>query len=170
MASCQSRWAEYAGEQLAAGVGQWHAGHARHQPGQLLAASAGLFDCLAGNVQGVAIGGGQGLGNLAGVVALAAANIQPALGRVAGGQFGQALGQWRVMAAIEKAPAGFNHGQVVAWLAAVLVLHRQQVQVALAGAIETVIGRAGHAVIDGAQGRRAERTNQAHARSFTRVW
>ncbi len=162
--------AEHAGDQLATGVGQRQPGHARHQPGQLRRAAAGAFHCLAGDVQGIAFGAGQGFAEPGAVVALAATDIQPASRRAFGGQFGQAPGKRRVVAGAEELATGLDHGGVVARIKAFLVLHRQQVQVALAGAVEAVPGGAGDAVVDLAQGGGAERADQHQASSLTRVW
>jgi len=154
---------------LGAGVAGGSASHARAQPLQLRRTFAGALDRLAGDVQRMTFGIRQRLGELRGVVALAATDVQPALRRAFGGQLGQAPGQRCIVAAIEKAPAGLDHGLVVAGGAAVLVLHRQQVQIALARTIETVVGRAGDTVFDRAQRRLADRADQ-HASRFTRVW
>ncbi len=74
------------------------------------------------------------------------------------------------MAGVEEVATGFDHGLVVARVAAVLVLHRQQVEVALAGAVEAVAGGAGHAIVELRQGRLAERAGEHQASNRTRVW
>ncbi|MNH26743.1 hypothetical protein D3C79_868110 [compost metagenome] len=162
--------AEHAGDELAAGVGQRHAGHAGDHPGNLGRAAAGTLDRLTGDVQGVAVGGRQGLGDLRGVVTLATADVQPGTGLALGGQLGQAARHRRVVAGVEKIAAGFDHGLVVTGVAAVLVLHRQQVQVTLAGAVEAVAGRAHHTIIEPAQRRLAKRAGKHQASNRTRVW
>jgi hypothetical protein len=73
------------------------------------------------------------------------------------------------VAGVEEVAAGFDHGLVVAGVAAVLVLHRQQVQVTLAGTVEAVAGRAGHAVVE-PPGRLAEWAGEHQASNRTRVW
>ena len=70
---------------------------------------------------------------------------------------------------LEEAPPRLDHGLVVARVAAVLVLHRQQIEIALAGPIESVISRAGDAVVRRAELGVADRTGQ-HASRLTRVW
>ncbi len=161
--------AEDAGQQVAAGIDQRHAGHARHQPFELRCALAGALDRLAGDIQRIAIRPWQRLGELRGVVALAAADIQPASGRAFGGQPCQALGQRRIVAAVEKTPACLDHRLVVPGVAAVLVLYRQQIEVALARAVEAVVGRAGDAIVHRLQRCLAEGAGQ-HASRLTRVW
>ncbi|MNN49747.1 hypothetical protein D3C81_1642940 [compost metagenome] len=162
--------AEHAGDELAAGIGQWHAGHAGDHPGDRGITPASALDRLARDIQGVAVSRGQGLGQLRGVVAFAAADVQPGCGLALGGQFGQAPGHRGVVAGIEEVAAGFDHGLVVTWVTAVLVLHGQQVQVTLAGTVETVPGRAHHAIVEPRQGRLAERAGEHQASNRTRVW
>ena len=84
---------EHAGQQRTAGIGQRNAGHAGDQPGDVPAALAGLAHGIAGDVQAVGLTVRQRRSQLAGVVALAAADIQPLAWRMAGGQLRQALGQ-----------------------------------------------------------------------------
>ncbi|MNJ61321.1 hypothetical protein D3C77_571030 [compost metagenome] len=162
--------AEDTGQELATGIGQRHPGHARHQPGQRRVALAGTLDRFAGDVQGITVGLGQRLGDLRGVVTLAATDIQPARRGALGGQFSQTTGDRGIVTGIEKVAAGFDHGLVVARVAAVLVLHRQQVQVTLASTVETVAGRAGDTVVEGAQRGAAERAGEHQASNRVRVW
>ncbi|MNC49103.1 hypothetical protein D3C75_982580 [compost metagenome] len=74
------------------------------------------------------------------------------------------------MAGIEEIPACFDHGLIVARVTAVLVLHRQQVQVTLAGAVEAVAGRAHHTIVEPAQRRLAKGAGKHQASNRTRVW
>ncbi|MNP37386.1 hypothetical protein D3C76_1308310 [compost metagenome] len=74
------------------------------------------------------------------------------------------------MAGVEKVAACLDHGLVVTGVAAVLVLHRQQVQVTLAGAVEAVAGRAHHTIVEPAQRRLAKRAGKHQASNRTRVW
>ncbi|MNP13286.1 hypothetical protein D3C76_1055620 [compost metagenome] len=162
--------AEDAGEELTAARRQRYAGHAGDQPGEPGIAFARTLDRFPGNVQGVAVGHRQGVGDLRGVVTLATADVDPALWRVAGSQLRQALGHRRVMAGVEEVAAGFDHRLVIPRVAAVLVLHRQQVQVTLARAVETMPGGAGHAVVHRAQRFAADRTREHQASNLIRVW
>ncbi|MCY1408386.1 hypothetical protein D9M71_237060 [compost metagenome] len=161
--------AEDAGQKLAAGIGQGHPGHARHQPGHLGAALAGTLDRFAGNIQGITIGMGHRRGQLRGVIPFTAADIQPACRPAIGRELGQALGHRCVVAGVEEVAPGLHHGLVVAGVAAVLVLHRQQVQVTLASTVETVAGRAYNAIVDSGQGRCADRAGEHQASNLTRV-
>ena len=110
------------------------------------------------------------MGDLRGVIAFAATDVEPGAGLAFGGQFSQAPGDRRVVASIKEVAAGFDHRLVVAWIAAVLVLHRQQVQVALAGTVEAMPGGAHHAVVEPRQGGLAERAGEHQASNRTRVW
>src|SRR5690606_24972322 len=111
----------------------------------------------------------QRRGELSGVVALATADIQPAPRCAFGCEFGQTPGQRRVVAAVEEASARLDHRLVVARVAAVLVLYGQQIQIARARTVETVVGWTGVAIVDRTQRRLADREDQ-HASRFTRVW
>jgi len=162
--------AEHTGQKLAAGIGQWYAGHAGDQPGQLRVALAGPLDRLAGDIQRVAIGVGQCLGDLRSVVTLATADVEPALRRALGGQLGQAFGHRCVMTGVEKVAAGFNHGLVIARVAAVFVLYRQQVQVPLTGTVKAVSGGAYDAVVDRRERFGADRAGEHQASNLIRVW
>ena len=92
------------------------------------------------------------------------------VGATFGGQFSQSLGHRRVVTRVEEIATGFNHGLVVARVAAVFVLHGQQVQVALTGAVKAMARRAGHAIVDCAEGLRTDRAGKHQASNLIRVW
>ena len=71
---------------------------------------------------------------------------------------------------VEEVAARLDHGEVVARVAAVFVLHRQQVQVTLARAVETVSDRACHAIVHRVERCAANGTGQHQASNLIRVW
>ena len=87
-----------------------------------------------------------------------------------GGQLGQALGDRGVMARVEEVAAGFHHRLVIARVAAVFVLHRQQVQVSLTRAVKAMAGRADNAVFHRAQWLAANGAGKHQASNLIRVW
>ena len=87
---------------------------------------------------------GAGSGQLAQVVALAAAGVEAGGGhfrsQVGQGDPGHGGGDGLVMAGVEVAPAGRHHFLAVPRVPGTLVLHRQEVGVALGGDVEIMAG------------------------------
>jgi hypothetical protein len=103
-------------------------------------------------------------GELAQVVALAAAGVE-AGERLAGGRALEhgarhRSGDRRVMPGLEEAPARGDHLLAVAGVARALVLHRQQVHIALGGEVEAVPVRAAQAAALALQRRAVERAGE----------
>ena len=74
------------------------------------------------------------------------------------------------MPRIEEVATRFNHGLIVTGVAAVFMLHRQQVQVTLTRTVKTMACRADHAIIDRRQRFGANRAGEHQASNLIRVW
>jgi len=87
------------------------------------------------------------LGDLRGVITLAATDVDPVRRRALGSQFGETLGNRRVMSGVEEVAAGLGPRPVVARGAAGFVLPGPAGSGARAGAVEAGRGGGHDAVI-----------------------
>ena len=118
-------------------IKQRQAGATGHQPGQHLVPFGRRVHGKLGNIHAHAIGAAKPAGELAGIPAFAAADIQP--GQVLVVQvIQQGIGQRLITPQLQKRGACLHHGFVVAGRPGAAVLGQQQVGITPFGAIKTM--------------------------------
>ena len=131
---------EHVGDDVDRGIGQRQVRATGNQPGEPGVASGGHPHGGAGNVN--ADDFGHRVGKSAGVVALAAADVEQGVGGQGRQPGQQGVAQGAVMIGLQERAPGHDHQRVVTRIAAFLVLHRQQIDVSLTGHVEAVPLRA----------------------------